>query len=229
MKNMRKAIIAVLSAAIVALTAATGSAQDEKRIHVNLGGGPTFNLGNIGDHFSTGWGPAVGVTYDVNPRIGVQAEYAYRYFRLNDSAVFPGATAFGANHQTHQIAIDVVANLTDPSSHLRGYVIAGPGMYYRKVDITQYVGNGIICDPYWYVCGSYPVEAVLGSRGGWDFGINIGGGVAFKFEDNAEFFIESRYHYVWGPEFPSTTVGNQVLPGGKTNGQYWPLTFGIRF
>jgi hypothetical protein len=94
---------------------------------VNLGGGPTFNLGNIGDHFSTGWGRR-SVSSDVNPRIGVQAENTYRYFRLNDSAIFPGATAFGANHQTHQIAIDVVANLTDPSSHLRGYVIAGPGM-----------------------------------------------------------------------------------------------------
>src|SRR5262252_1116637 len=111
MRSMRKATIAVLSAAILALTAATASAQDERRIHVNLGGGPTFNLGHIGDHFSTGWGPAVGLTYDLNPRFSVQAEYAYRYFRLNDSVGLPvGATAFGANHQTHQIAVDVIAN-----------------------------------------------------------------------------------------------------------------------
>jgi opacity protein-like surface antigen len=235
MESMRKATIAVLSAAILALTAATGSAQDEtqdeRRIHVNLGGGPTFNLGHIGDHFSTGWGPAVGLSYDLNPRFSVQAEYAYRYFRLNDSAGLPvGATAFGANHQTHQIAVDVIANLTDPSSQIRGYAIAGPGMYYRKVDITQYVGNGIICDPFWYVCGAYPIESVIGSRGGWDFGINFGGGIAFKFEDSLEFFIESRYHYVWGPKYPSTVLpSGQVLGGGSTNGQYWPLTFGIRF
>jgi len=57
---MRVTRIVVLSAGILALTAGMGRAQDEKRIHVNLGGGPTFNLGNIGDHFSTGWGPAVG-------------------------------------------------------------------------------------------------------------------------------------------------------------------------
>ncbi len=52
-------------------------------------------------------------------------------------------------------------------------------MYNRSVEITEYVGNGVICDPYWYMCGTYPVEDVVGSRGGWDFGFNIGGGVGF--------------------------------------------------
>ena len=63
-------------------------------MHVNIGGGPTFILGDLGDHFSTGWGPAIGVTFDVKPRIRVQFEYAYRYFSLNDDGVLPvGATA----------------------------------------------------------------------------------------------------------------------------------------
>jgi hypothetical protein len=74
---------------------------------------------------------------------------------------------------------------------------------------------------------------VLGSRGGWDFGFNAGGGVGFKMGEGAEFTIESRFHYVWGPEI----VSNTTLPAGttstgtgtSTNGYYYPVTFGFRF
>jgi len=43
----------------------------------------------------------------------------------------------------------------------------------------------------------------LGER----FGVNFGGGITLGTE--ARFYIEARYHYVWGP--------------------YFPLTFGFRF
>ena len=83
------------------------------------------------------------------------------------------------------------------------------------------------------MCGAYPVEAVLGSRSGWDFGFNFGGGVGFRIGESSEFYVETRYHYVWGPEI---VVGNAApqrsttdSTGGSTNGQYWPLTFGFRF
>ena len=99
-----------------------------------------------------------------------------------------------------------MANLTKPASPVRGYVVAGPGAYYRKVEITEYVGSGVICDPWYYVCGTYPVTAVVGSRGGWDFGFNVGGGVGFKIGESSEFFIETRYHYVAGPEIVSATT-----------------------
>ena len=79
-------------------------------------------------------------------------------------------------------------------------------MYYRKVEITRYAGTGVVCDPWYYVCGTYPVEAVLGSRGGWDFGFNIGAGVGFGLGDSGEFYIESKYRYVMGPEIMSATT-----------------------
>jgi len=79
------------------------------------------------------------------------------------------------------------------------------------------------------VCGAYPVEAVLGSRGGWDLGFNFGGGVGFRIGESAEFYVETRYHYVWGPEIVSATPLPSGTSGGSTNGQYVPLTFGFRF
>ena len=226
---MRIARCIVIGAVLLGLTPSVGSAQD-RRVFVNIGGGPTFNAGDLGDHFANGWGPAIGVTFNATPRVGVQFEYAYRWFDIKDDAPFFGATVFSANHQTHQLAFNVIGSLAPAGSAVRPYITAGPGFYNRKVEITEYVGNGVICDPWYYVCGVYPVEAIIGSRGGWDFGFNFGGGVGFGIGEASELFIEMRYHWVGGPEF----VAPAGLPitagtGGSTDGSYLPLTFGFRF
>ena len=125
---------------MVLMMAGSAQAQGDHRIHVNFGGGPTFNFGELGERFSTGWGPAVGVTFDVNPRIGVQFEYAYRWFQVNDDIDIQ-AGKFSANHQTHQLAFNMIAKLTNPDSPVSFYITAGPGMYNRKVEITEYEGQ----------------------------------------------------------------------------------------
>jgi hypothetical protein len=98
------------------------------------------------------------------------------------------------------------------------------------VDITRYAGGGVICDPYWYVCGTYDESEVIGSRGGWDVGFNVGGGVAFGL-GSGEFYIESRYHHVFGPDIQprANPNGAPAGTGGSANGSYYPLTFGFRF
>jgi len=145
---MRTTSIVVFGAMFLALTPAIGSAQD-KQVYFNIGGGPTFNLGDLGERFGTGWGPAFGVTFEnESNRLGFQFEYAYRWFNVPDEAPV-NATVFSANHQTHQLDFNVVANLTHADSPVRAYIVTGPGAYYRKVEITEYVGTGVICDP-WY-------------------------------------------------------------------------------
>jgi hypothetical protein len=228
---MRSLKVLMLGAAFFAFTSAAATAQDDKPVHFNIGGGPTFIGSDLGAHFSTGWGPAIGVTVDApSKKVAFQFEYAYRYFN-SKNALPVGATAFAATHSTHQLDFNLVANLTQPSSNVRGYIVAGPGAYYRTVNITQYTGTGVICDPFWYVCGVYPVTTIIGSRGGWDPGFNIGGGVGFKIGESGEFYIETRYHYVWGPDIQpaSTLPAGTTGTGGKVNGAYWPLTFGFRF
>jgi hypothetical protein len=41
------------------------------------------------------------------------------------------------------------------------------------------------------------------------------------------FFVDVRYHYVWGPEIdiPAALGGGTV----KANGHYLPIIFGVRF
>src|SRR5215510_10344601 len=91
------------------------------------------------------------------------------------------------------------------------------------------VGFTTFCDPYWYVC--YPVAVsvvnILGDRSSNDFGINFGGGLTFGHE--AKFYVEARYHYVWGPEVAgATNLPANVSASGttSTNATYFPITFG---
>ena len=221
---MRIAHIVLVSAVLLGSPLAA-SAQD-RPVHFNIGGGPTFTLGDTGERFNTGWGPSIGVTFDVSPRFAAQFEYGYRWFNIPDEAD-ARLGLLDANHQMHKLDFNLIANLTPPDSAVRAYIVAGPGMAHREVEITRYAGTGVVCDPWYYICGTYPIEAVLGSRGGWDFTFNVGAGVGFGLGDEGEFYIETKYLYAWGPEI--TPVGSSTAAPSKANGQYMPLTFGFRF
>jgi opacity protein-like surface antigen len=110
------------------------------------------------------------------------------------------------------------------------YALAGVGVYYRPVKVTT-PGVGYVpgyCDPWWYVCypgGFVPVENIVGERSSTDFGMNFGGGVNVALSDTASFYVEARYHYIWGPEVTNPLTNESQ----KANGQFFPITFGFRF
>lgn len=208
------------------LLPATAGAQD-RRIHGSIGGGATPIFDTLGDGFSTGWGPTLGISFDINENASVQFDYDYSYFSLKDD-LDAQAGRYDANHKMNTLAFAFVGKMGSADSSVRPYVIGGPGFYHREVEVTEYQGTGVVCDPWLYLCGTYPIDAVIGSRGGWDFGAHIGAGVGFKFAEEAELFFEIRYHYVWGPETEPTVTPASSGPQ-KVNGQYLPITFGIRF
>jgi len=53
---------------------------------------------------------------------------------------------------------------------------------------------------------------------------SFGGGYSYKLSALASFFVEARYHYVWGPEVNNGSGGTK-----KANAQFFPITFGFRF
>jgi len=96
------------------------------------------------------------------------------------------------------------------------------------VEITRFEGyvGGAVCNPWLLICYpvAVPVESVLGSRHAWDWGIDVGAGLNFKTGHSSSFYIETRYHYIFGNSYD--------LPDGttrKANGRYLPLTAGFRF
>ena len=148
-----------------------------------------------------------------------------------------------SNHQLHTGTFNLVyspwVNAEGRNSHLVGaYFLGGGGIYHRIIQLTTpSVGYTTVCDPYWYVC--YPtlveVDRIIGDRSSNDFGMNFGAGMTFG--SDAKFYIETRWHYVWGPKVTTTAIATPAVTGSvpdctqgcSTNAQYFPLTFGVRW
>jgi hypothetical protein len=232
-------VVAVLFG--VLLAAAPAAAQDYKPVDVNFGFGWVFPVGDIGSTFDAGWHGTVGVTYNLNPKVGILADYTY--FRMGgpDKVIliseFPGAAAvtnglIESNHQMHVGTFNMIYKVHPDDSLIGWYGLGGLGVYHRTVQLTSpSVGYTTICDPYWYVCypGIVEVDKILGDRSSTDFGINFGGGITIGRE--GKFYIESRYHYVWGPTVQQQNIGDSTLCAGgcSTNAGYFPLTFGFKW
>ena len=67
--------------------------------------------------------------------------------------MFFGEDGPGGIYFDNYFAAYVIGSMAPAGSAVRPYITAGPGFYNRKVEITEYVGNGVICDPWYYVCG----------------------------------------------------------------------------
>jgi opacity protein-like surface antigen len=224
------------------MAATTATAQDVKPIQLTIGGGWTSVLGPAKDHIGQAGNFTLGILFNVNPIIGLQGEYAWNGVKRK-TVNLPTVNPLGGSLPVHvdgNMQYGDFNVLVHAPTHgkAKPYGIVGAGVYYRPINLqTDSTGLTTICDPWWYVC--YPtavtVENNLVSRSSTDFGMNFGGGVDFKFHEHASFYVEVRYHYVWGPTIPSGDVPTQPIAGVplpstlKANGQFLPLTFGFRF
>jgi hypothetical protein len=234
---MKKLLFAGMG--VILFAAAPAQAQYEDRpVHVNIGGGFTTPVSDVSERFGTGGNFSIGLLFEPpqTPMFAFQVEYAYNGLAGQDTEIplYPtpvlGGTVGGAliesHHNMQYISFNAMVR-PGGDAMLKPYVTGGGGAYYRSVSLTTpSVGYTTWCDPYWYVC--YPtlveVDRIIGDRSSWDPGINIGAGLTFKMGDSALFYVETRWHYMWGPEF--TDTGGVVR---KANGQYFPVQFGFRF
>ena len=233
---MKKLLFGASLVTLVALAAATPArAQGDGPVHFNIGGGFTMPVSDVGERFGTGGGFNAGVTFEPSQTFGIQFEYSFNSLAGNETMIPVSITPGGpvdrqalieSHHDMHYLTFNGILK-TPGDAVLKPYAIGGGGWYYRSVSLTTPdVGFTTWCDPYWYVC--YPtaveIDRVIGDRSSWDPGINVGGGVTLALGDQAQFYVETRWHYMWGPEF---TDQNGVVQ--KANGQYFPVTFGFKF
>jgi hypothetical protein len=228
----------------VFIAAAPAAAQDYKPVDFNIGFGATFPTSNFKGSWDAGWNGTFGVTFNINEHLGVQGEYIYTRMNGPDKTILVAQNPIAAaatngliqsNQQMHVGSFNLVYRSVSKDSGIGGYVLAGAGIYHRIIQLTSpTVGYTTFCDPYWYVC--YPtvvaVDQIIGDRSSNDFGIDFGGGITFGHE--AKFYVESRYHYVWGPTItptvPAQGGSTATCSGGcSTNASYFPLTFGVRW
>jgi opacity protein-like surface antigen len=238
-----------LSATLLGLLFASSPAfaQDHKPVDLNVGFGVIFPTSDLKNDFNAGWNGTIGVTFNVNEKLGFLVDYTYD--RMNGpsktisvtSNPIAGAVTNGvidSNHQMHVVTFDAVYKATSKDSPVGGYILGGGGYYHRIVQLTSpSVGFTSICDPFWYVCYpiAVPVTQIIGDRSSNDFGINFGGGITFGHE--AKFYVEARYHYVIGKDItpstsnlPSTAAAVANCSSGcSTSASYFPIIFGIRW
>lgn len=228
--------IALSTGLLLSLGAQSAQAQ-EQRFNFSLGGGYTQPLSDAKDHFGGGYNINVGFQVNVTPVIGIEGLYGFnglgeKRITLPVSGTPGGGTVptdFFANMNMQYGTVSLVAQKPDGAA--RPYGLVGMGVYYRPVEVTT-PGVGYVpgyCDPWWYICypgGFVPVDNIIGSRSSTDFGMVFGGGVTF-----GKLYAEARYHYIWGPKIEPQVnpLDGSTTDGGKANGQFLALTFGVRF
>jgi opacity protein-like surface antigen len=233
--TLTRALATAALLAGVQLLPLSASAQD-KPVTFNLGAGPFWPSGEVGDRFDTGFTIPVGITANLTDTVGLQFEYMFARMNgpsatlsgTNDNGV-PASIQLDTNHYMHTGTFNVVVG-EQRARGAGGYAIGGLGFYRRSVQLTTpSVGFATVCDPWWWVCFpvAVPVTQIIGTRSSTDLGFNVGGGVTF-----GNFYAEVRYHYVRGPEF--AVPAQLPLPGGQTGnvratGHYLPVNFGVRF
>lgn len=221
-------ILGSLCALLPAAAQAQAAAYDESLVRgfgFNIGGTLAAPVGDSADRVDLGWGFTLGATYNVNPRLGLQLEYGATWANLETGSL--QAADIAGNAAFHYFNLNAV--LTPVRQGRAGlYFVGGGGLYYRAAEVTRIEGTALApyCDPWLYYCSAVPVtvESVLGSRDSWDWGLDAGIGFAFAVAPPVRFYLEVRYHYVFGPSFQDES-GNER----SADGQYVPFTLGVRF
>jgi len=232
----------VLAAALVVVASPVRAQDPDKKVTVEFGAGYTWTLSDVKDYFGDGYHFNFGVTYEASRLIGIEGLYSFNGLGDKDFTLPVSATPLDGGVPTpftasmnmqYGTASLIVKSPTE--SRVRPYGLTGVGIYYRPVTVTT-PGVGFVpgfCSPWYYYCvpgGFVPVDNVIGDRSSTDFGMVFGGGVNIRASEAASVFVEIRYHYIWGPEINSNAV--QTLSGTNTvkaNGQFLPITFGVRF
>jgi opacity protein-like surface antigen len=206
------------------------AAASDKPFSFSIGGGIATPVGGVGESLGSGGQVTMGVAYKFKPELTVFGEY--NFSSLGDQELTlpqpltTKAQSFSGNGW-YQYGGGGVTFTPWQSAKSSVYVLGGAGVYYRSVYVTTpATGLVTICRPDWFICYPTPVtvDQVVASRNTTDLGINLGGGFTYRLSSLASFFVEARYHYVWGPEFQNASGGTE-----NASAQFFPITFGFRF
>ena len=140
MERLRSSVLIV---SLIAIFAAPSARAQDKPVSVNLGAGYTFALSDVREHLGDGYNFNLGLTFNVNQKFGIQAEYGFTGLgekRVNLPTINPppGETLVRdvfADMNMHYGSFNAVFR---PASEgrARPFILAGFGVYYRPVKVT---------------------------------------------------------------------------------------------
>jgi Outer membrane protein beta-barrel domain len=206
------------------------AAASDKPFSFSIGAGVATPAGGAGESLGSGGQVTLGLSYKLRPQTTVFGEYNFSSLGnktlevpqplITDTKSFTGSGWY-------QYGGGGVTFTPWQSEKSSVYVLGGAGVYYRSVYVTTpATGLVTVCQPGWFIC--YPtavtVDQIVASRSTTDPGVSFGGGFTYRLSNLASFFIEARYHYVWGPDVPTSSGGTQ-----KADAQFFPISFGFKF
>ncbi len=166
---------------------------------------------------NTGWNFDVRGGYRATENVALDLDFNYNRWNLNNAAL----ARFGepGGYTTIWSVSFTPVIYGSPHWHIAPYALAGPGVYYRNLSLTQPgLINSLACDPFWGYCfpATFGVDQVVGSATTYKMGFNAGAGVEFPFGHSPlKVFGEARYSRMF------TTHGEDLT--------FVPVTFGLRW
>ena len=189
----------------------------ESRIDFSAGGGFSVPTGHAGNNVDTGWNLAFRGGYKPIPQIALDLDFSYNRWNLNNAAL---ARYGEPNGYTTIWSFSFLPTVHgSPHWNVTPYAMAGPGIYYRNLTLTQpALINTIFCDPFFGFC--YPatvgVNQVVASSTTYKMGVNAGAGLEIPLgPSHLKAFGEARYSRMFTSHGPDLT--------------FVPVTFGIRW
>jgi opacity protein-like surface antigen len=213
---MKQLVTLFATMAILAVCTTTLLAQEESKVMVNFGAGGTLPVRDSGPRLDPGWNVNGGLGWRFAPHFGVMGEFNFNSLPFNGTTLTDLGVPDGSTRVWGFTLNPTVR--TNPWGPVDFYLIGGGGIYKRTVEFTRpSVATFTAFDPFFgiFYPVAVPTDQVIASFSTWKGGLNIGGGLTFRFgSSNAKLYVESRYHHVF-----TRPLGTDILP----------LTVGVRW
>ena len=224
-----------------------------------VGGGFAPPVGDQFNYATLSWGFGGGGGRMFNAHVGVNLEFNYDHFGMTGDTLTAQQNLYNYsialyNEQNPANPVQFIQGL-DGNSHIwslslqpiynlksgegMGAYVTGGGGYYHKVANFQVPAIGTYCDPF-YGCYQYTANQTIDHYTSNAFGLNVGGGVTYKFSrfSNQRLYAEVRYVYLLNSFRPGVTYATvtpenagdpNFFPQNSQRTSYLPVKFGIRF
>ena len=225
----------LLAAAAPAGAQAPAETQPPKPYSLQVTGGAVAPLGEAADASGLGWNVAVAAEVALRGPVRLRLEGLYSRFAAREIDVpvekaGPQAITLASMRgkmQSITLFLDAVVSRPSKDGRRTGYLLAGPLVSQRRVQITG-SGDGTFatCLPQWFQCSAEPVpfDRALGIRRATSVGASVGAGMSFEVGLTAQLVIEARYAYHSGPSFTAADGTKQ-----SASAAYVPISVGLRF
>ena len=204
----------VLRVSIVVMAAGLVPGRAGAQVGFGILGGTTVPSSSLSDVAATGWNAGGFVSFGRgDAAFKFRLEGLYHDFGKEDVTSTGGTSAI--NLVTKPSVFAGTANLRFgilEKSSIRPYAIGGLGGYYFENNVECKTGSA---------CGA------LNDEGLWKFGVN--GGFGVNFGRGFSFFIEARYHAVFGATSDAECLVSSAECSDRGTAQFIPVSLGFTF